>query len=218
MKLIIAGPPGSGKGSRASRVSQALKIPHISTGDLFRKEVAAGTELGKAAKKIMDEGKLVPDEITMEMLKNRLEEEDCRNGFILDGVPRTLRQAEMLKNITDIDHVLHLEIPNQIIIDRITMRRTCRGCGAIFNLKTMPPKVKGKCDNCKSDLVQREDEKIEVVSRRLEIYEEQTRPLVEFYENMKLLRKMSGEILVESPEFWTELGKRIKVDFKSISK
>jgi adenylate kinase len=213
MKLIISGPPGSGKGTRASRIAQALKIPHISTGDLFRNEIANGTELGKSAKEIMAQGKLVPDEITMNMLKNRLQEEDCKNGFILDGVPRTTKQAEMLKEITNIDHVINLEVPNQVIIERMTTRRTCKGCGTIFNVKTMPPKVEGKCDQCSSDLIQREDEKPEIISQRLQTYDLQTKPLIDFYNQMKLLRNINGEIPVENPEFWAQLKEVLKIEF-----
>ncbi len=213
MKLIISGPPGSGKGTRASRIAKALNIPHISTGDLFRKEVSAATELGKTAKAIMDKGGLVPDEITMSMLKNRLQEEDCKNGFILDGVPRTLKQAELLREITDIDHILNLEISNHVIIERMTSRRTCKGCGAIFNVKTMKPKVEGKCDHCDNELIQREDEKLEVISQRLEAYDSLTKPLIEHYSKRGLLRSMSGEILVENPEFWTKLGEVLNMQF-----
>ena len=213
MKLIISGPPGSGKGTRASRIAQMLKLAHISTGDLFRKEISEGTELGRLAKSIIDQGELVPDELTMNMLKNRLQQEDCKNGFILDGVPRTIKQAELLKEITDIDHFINLEISREMIIDRIGSRRTCKGCGTIFNVKTMPPKVEGKCDNCSSDLVQREDEKPEVMSQRLEVYEKQTMPLIEFYEELGLLRALNGEIPVENKEFWDLLKKTIKTDF-----
>jgi adenylate kinase len=147
------------------------------------------------------------------MLKNRLKEPDCQKGFILDGVPRTLKQAEMLKEITEIEHVLNLEVSGQVIIDRMTSRRTCKGCGAIFNVKTMAPKVEGKCDHCSSELIQREDEKLEVISKRLEVYESQTKPLIEFYKEMGLLRSISGEILVEKPEFWKVLGEVLSMQF-----
>jgi adenylate kinase len=213
MKIIISGPPGSGKGVRASRIAKALNLAHISTGDLFRKEIANRTELGNIAKTIIDQGQLVPDEITMNMLKNRLQEEDCKNGFILDGVPRTIKQAEMLKEITDIDHVLNLEVSNQVIIDRITSRRTCKGCGAIFNIKIMTPKVDGKCDHCSSEIVQRDDEKPEVISKRLQVYDSQTKPLVEFYNQLNLLRTLNGEIPVENQEFWINLKQVLKVEF-----
>lgn len=213
MKLIISGLPGSGKGTRASRIAKALSIPHISTGDLFRKELAEGTELGKLAKGIMEQGKLVPDEITVNMLKKRLQQEDCKNGFILDGFPRTIKQAEMLKDITEIDHVLNLEIPNEIIIGRMTSRRTCKGCGAIFNVQTMPPKTEGKCDHCSNELIQREDEKPEVISQRLQVYDSQTKPLIELYNNKNLLRNMNGEIPVEKQEFWDVLKQILKTDF-----
>lgn len=213
MKIIISGPPGSGKGVRASRIAKTLNLAHISTGDLFRKEIANRTELGKLAQEIMNQGKLVPDEITMNMLKNRLQEEDCKKGFILDGVPRTTKQAEMLKEITDIDHVINLEISREIILDRIASRRTCSGCGTIFNVKTMPPKVHGKCDHCSSDLIQREDEKPETVLERLEIYEKQTKPLIKFYEELGLLRTLNGEIPVENQEFWDLLKQVLKIKF-----
>ena len=213
MKLIISGPPGSGKGTRASRIAKALDLTHISTGDLFRKEITDGTELGKTAKKLIDQGQLVPDEITMNMLKNRLQQEDCSNGFILDGVPRTIKQAELLKEITDIDHVLNLNVSNQIIIDRMTSRRTCKSCGSIFNVKTMPPKIEGKCDNCSSELIQREDEKPEVILQRLQVYDSQTKPLIEFYNQLDLLRNLDGTIPVEDQEFWTQLKKVLKVEF-----
>ncbi len=213
MKLIISGPPGSGKGTRASRIAKALSLPHISTGDLFRKEMADGTELGKLAKEIMEKGQLVPDEITMNMLKNRLQLGDCKNGFILDGVPRTIKQAEMLKDITEIDHVLNLDISDEIIIDRMTSRRTCKGCGAIFNVKTMPPKTEGKCDHCSSELIQREDEKPEVISQRLQIYDSQTKPLIEFYNNLSLLRSIDGTLMVEDQKFWQQLKNVLNVEF-----
>lgn len=213
MKIVISGPPGSGKGVRASRIAKALDITHISTGDLFRKEIANGTELGKLAQEIMSQGKLVPDEITMNMLKNRLQEEDCKKGFILDGVPRTIKQAELLKEITDIDHVINLEVSNQVIIDRITSRRTCKTCGSIFNIKIMAPKVEGRCDNCSSEIIQRDDEKPEVISQRLQVYDSQTKPLIDFYNQLNLLRNLNGEIPVENEEFWTNLGQVLKIEF-----
>jgi adenylate kinase len=212
MKLIISGPPGSGKGTRASRIAKSLRIPHISTGDLFRKEIADGTDLGKNAKTIIDQGKLVPDEITTSMLKKRLQEEDCKNGFILDGFPRTINQAELLGEITDIHHFLNLEISREMIIERISSRRTCKGCGTIFNVKSMPPKVEGKCDHCSSDLVQRDDEKQEVITQRLEVYENQTKPLIQFYSELGLLRALNGEIPVENQEFWNLLKDILKIE------
>jgi len=211
MKLIISGPPGSGKGTRASRIAKALSLAHISTGDLFRKEIADGTELGKLAKGIMDQGKLVPDEVTMGMLKNRLKQEDCKKGFILDGVPRTINQAEMLKEITEIDYVINLDLPNEVIIERMGSRRTCKGCGAIFNVKTMPPKTEGKCDHCSAELIQREDEKPEIISKRLQVYDNQTKPLIEFYNIINLLRNIDGTLMVEDPNFWTQLKTVLKV-------
>jgi len=211
MKLIISGPPGSGKGTRAKLISKELGIPHISTGDLFRKEIQDNTELGKITKEMIDKGNLVPDEITMKMLKSRLEKEDCKTGFILDGVPRTIQQAEMLKHITDIDLFLNLAIRDHIIIDRMTSRRTCKSCGAIFNIKTLPPKQEGKCDNCSSELIQRDDEKPEVIQERLKVYEEKTRPVVNFYKNLNLHEELNGELTIEDPTFKKELFKKLGI-------
>ncbi|MFH1823488.1 MAG: adenylate kinase [archaeon] len=208
-KLIIQGPPGAGKGTRATKISKEFGIPHISTGDMFRKEIKEQTELGKLAKELMDKGHFVPDDITMNMLKNRLSQEDCKNGFILDGVPRTTQQAEMLKEITDIDHVIHLDLSDETILDRLTTRRTCKGCGAIFNIKTIIPKEEGKCDHCFGELVQRDDEKPEVIKERLNVYEEKTKPLVVFYKELNLLRMLDGELDVNDDSFWIKLKELI---------
>lgn len=191
MKLIFLGPPGVGKGTYASRIGPKLGIPHISTGDLLRSEIKQETDLGKKAKEYMDEGNLVPDGLVIEMLKNRIEKPDAGKGFILDGFPRTIPQAEALDKITRIDSVVNIIQKDQILIDKIAARRLCRKCGEIYNLAhikdgelDMPPilpKVEGKCDKCGGELYQRDDDKEEVVRDRLGVYKKQTAPLIDFY-------------------------------------
>ena len=187
MKIIFLGPPGSGKGTYSTRVAKKLDIPHISTGDLFRAEMKAQTELGKRAKEFIDKGELVPDEVTIGMLKNRIEKEDCKDGFILDGFPRTIPQAEALDQITEIDRVVNIDIPDEVIIRRLTSRRVCRKCGEIYNALTMKPKEEGKCDKCGSELYQRDDDTEETVKNRLKIYMDQTEPLIGYYDEKGLL-------------------------------
>ena len=211
MRIAISGPPGSGKGTRAKVISEMLKIPHISTGDLFRKEVAEGTEIGKLAKTYQEKGLLVPDDFVIGLLKKRLEEDDCKKGFILDGFPRTIEQAEMLKNISDIDAFLNLIVREHVLVDRMSSRRTCKGCGAIFNVKTLPPKKHGVCDNCSGELVQRADEKPEVIKERLRVYEEKTLPLVNFYKQFNLHMELDGELQVEDEKFRKELSRVLKI-------
>ncbi|MCD6381521.1 MAG: adenylate kinase [Candidatus Aenigmarchaeota archaeon] len=199
MKLVLLGPPGSGKGTYSSRLAKELGIPHISTGDLLREEVSKGSELGKKAKEYMDKGELVPNEIVLEILKQRLQQPDCEKGFILDGFPRNLEQAKILDEITEIDKVIYLDVPDEIIIERLSNRRICKKCGAIYNLKTMPPKVPGKCDICGGELYQREDDKPEVVKNRLVVYRENTTPLINYYKEKGILVefKIEHEIPVE---------------------
>ena len=197
MKLIFLGPPGVGKGTYASRIGPELGIPHISTGDLLRAEIKEKTRLGKKANEYMEEGNLVPDELVIEMLKNRLEKPDAWKGFILDGFPRTIPQAEALDKITKIDRVVNIIQKDQILIDKIAARRLCRKCGNIYNLAhikdgklDMPPilpKVEGKCDKCGNELYQRDDDKEDVVRDRLEVYKKQTAPLIEFYKKRGLI-------------------------------
>jgi adenylate kinase len=187
MRLVFIGPPGVGKGTYAAAVSQRFGIPHISTGDMIREEIKRGSELGRKLKEYVERGLLVPDEIVTEMVRERLSREDCKRGFILDGYPRTLKQAEELDRITAIDLVLNFVAPDEVIIDRISGRRICRVCGAIYHVKYMPPKVPGVCDRCGGPLYQREDDKPEVVARRLEVYRQQFAPIIEYYRRRGIL-------------------------------
>ncbi len=187
MRLVFIGPPGIGKGTYAAAVSQRYGIPHISTGDILRDEVKRGTELGRRVKEYLDRGVLVPDELIIEIVRERLSQEDCRRGFILDGFPRTIRQAEELDGITKIDLVLNFVAPEEVIIDRISGRRICRVCGAIYHVKYMPPRVPGVCDKCGGELYQRDDDKPEVIRRRLEVFKAQFEPIVSYYRGRGLL-------------------------------
>ncbi len=197
MKLILLGAPGAGKGTQAKWISEEYGIPHISTGDILRKNVAEGTELGKEAKKYMDEGKLVPDELIIDMVRDRLSQDDCKNGFILDGFPRTIKQAEALEKITDVDAVLNIYVPFEKLIERITGRRTCPKCGAVYHIKYNPPKKDNICDVCGTPLIQRDDDKEETVRKRLKTYEEQTAPLIDYYEKKGKLITVEGQEKVE---------------------
>ena len=197
MKLILLGAPGAGKGTQAKWISKEYGLPHISTGDILRQNVKEGTELGKEAKRYMDEGKLVPDELIIKMMKGRLSQEDCRGGFILDGFPRTINQAEELGKITDIDAVLNIYVPFEKLIERITGRRSCPKCGAVYHIKYNPPKKDNICDVCGTPLIQRDDDKEETVKKRLETYEEQTAPLIDYYEKKGKLLTVEGQEEIE---------------------
>ena len=201
MRLILVGPPGAGKGTQAVQLAAHYKIPHISTGDIFRANLKNGTDLGKQAQGFMDRGELVPDSVTNEMVKDRLGNNDVSNGFLLDGFPRNTNQAEVLNKILlaknmPLDAVLELKIDHAEIIKRLSGRRTCRGCGASSHVEFEKPKMAGVCDKCQGDLYQREDDKEEVISRRLEIYSEQTEPIISFYKSAGLLKNISalGEV------------------------
>jgi adenylate kinase len=201
MRLILVGPPGAGKGTQAVQLAKHYKIPHISTGDIFRANLKNGTELGKQAQSFMDRGELVPDSVTNEMVRERLGNSDVGNGFLLDGFPRNTNQAEVLDGILKaknmpLDAALELKIDHAEIIKRLSGRRTCRGCGASSHIEFEKPKVAGVCDKCQGELYQREDDKEEVVSRRLEIYREQTEPIISFYKSAGLLKNISalGEV------------------------
>jgi len=193
--VILLGPPGSGKGTQAVRLTKELSIPHISTGDLFRENISKNTDLGQRAKGFMDAGKLVPDELVLEMLFDRVSRPDCTNGYLLDGFPRTLPQAEafekQLKPGTELV-VLDLEVPDEVIVKRAEGRLTCKSCASIYNRYFSPPKEEGICDKCKGELIQRSDDKAEVVQERLRTYHNQTKPLVEYYSKKGVLHRFDG--------------------------
>lgn len=198
VNLVLLGPPGVGKGTYAKELSRRLSIPHISTGDIFREEVKKGTPLGLKVKEYLDRGVLVPDNIVNEVVKQRLGMNDCRRGFILDGYPRTLNQAKALDSMVRIDAVLYFTAPKEVIIERVSGRRICPKCGAIYHVKNIPPKKPGVCDICGSKLIQREDDKPEVVERRLRVYEETMRPVIEYYRSRGLLIEVdASEPVVE---------------------
>jgi adenylate kinase len=197
MNIILLGPPGGGKGTQAKKIVEKYGIPHIATGDILREAVAKGTELGKKAKEYMDRGELVPDEIVIGIVRERLKQPDCEKGFLLDGFPRTIKQAEaldeMLKELgKDIDAVIYIDVPEEEIVKRITYRRTCRNCGAVYHLIYAPPKEDNKCDKCGGELYQRDDDKEEVVRQRFKVYMENTAPLIEYYEKKGLLYRVDG--------------------------
>jgi len=181
MNFIFLGPPGAGKGSLAVKVAEDYKIPHISTGDIFRANIKNQTELGKKVKAIIDSGSLVSDEMTFELVKDRLSQSDCANGYILDGFPRTIPQAEMLSGLVKDLAVVNFEIADEAVIKRLSTRRVCKGCGANYNILTLPPKKEGVCDSCGGELYQRDDDKQESILHRMEVYREQTEPLINFY-------------------------------------
>ncbi len=184
---MFLGPPGIGKGTYARAVSKRYNIPHISTGDIFREEIKKNTELGRRIKGYVERGELVPDDIVIEVVKQRLRQPDCRKGFILDGFPRTIRQAEALDEIARVDLALNFVAPDEVIIERISGRRICTRCGAIYHIKFMPPKYVGVCDNCGGPLILRKDDRPEVVRHRLEIYREKFAPILDYYRRRKLL-------------------------------
>jgi adenylate kinase len=197
MRLILVGPPGAGKGTQAVALAAHYKIPHISTGDIFRANLKNGTELGKKAQSFMDRGELVPDSVTNEMVKDRLGNSDVINGFLLDGFPRNTNQAEVLDAILiekkmPLDAALELSIDNSEIVKRLSGRRTCRNCSATFHKDFEKPKVDGVCDKCNGELYQREDDKEEVITRRLEIYAQQTEPIISYYKNAGILKNISA--------------------------
>jgi adenylate kinase len=197
MRLILVGPPGAGKGTQAVALAAHYKIPHISTGDIFRANLKNGTELGKQAQSYMDRGELVPDSVTNEMVKDRLGNSDVANGFLLDGFPRNTNQAEVLDAILlekkmPLDAALELAIDNSEIIRRLSGRRTCRNCSATFHKDFEKPKIDGICDKCNGQLYQREDDKEEVIARRLEIYSQQTAPIISYYKKAGILKSISA--------------------------
>ncbi len=197
MNLILLGPPGAGKGTQAQRMVERYHLPQISTGDILRAAVKGSTPLGTKAKGFMDQGQLVPDEIVIGIVEERLKEEDCHPGFILDGFPRTIPQAEALQPILTkirktIDQVINIEVESEELIRRLTGRRTCKNCGAMFHVHFQPPKTEGICDRCGGTLYQRGDDKEETIRTRLKEYEKQTAPLIEYYRDKKTLRSIQG--------------------------
>jgi adenylate kinase len=192
-KMVFLGPPGVGKGTHSEMTAKEHGVAHISTGDMLREEVKAGSRLGLEAKGYMDSGKLVPDQLVIDMLAGRIKKSDCAKGFILDGFPRTIAQAEALDKITNIDLVVNMDAAKATILERLTGRWTCRKCGAIYHEKNIRPKVWGICDACGGQLYQRDDQKKEVIEERLKVYEKQTAPLIKYYRRMKILMDFSAE-------------------------
>lgn len=197
MRLILLGPPGAGKGTQAKLLVDKLGIPQVSTGDMLRAAVKAGTSLGREAKQFMDRGALVPDAVIIGLVRERLQQVDCARGYILDGFPRTVAQAEALgKTLTELqaslDHVVSLEVPTEDLVLRIAGRRTCRNCGAMYHVRFSPSRTDGRCDACGGDTYQREDDREETVRRRLQVYIDQTAPLIDFYAARGLLRRVEG--------------------------
>lgn len=202
MNIVFLGPPGAGKGTQAKILVERYGIPQISTGDMLREHRAKGTELGKKAQEYMDKGQLVPDEIILGMVRERLSQPDCEKGFILDGFPRTVAQAEALDQLLaemgkKLDFVLALVVPDELLVERLTGRRTCKNCGMMYHIKYKPPKVEGKCDVCGGELYQRPDDNEETVRSRLKVYHESTAPLIEYYKNKGLLKEIDGSKSIE---------------------
>ena len=197
MKIIMLGAPGAGKGTQAKKIAAKYAIPHISTGDIFRANIKNNTELGQKAKTYMDKGELVPDELVVDLIMDRFKEADCANGYVLDGFPRTIPQAEALDralsaNGESVDYAINVEVPDDNIINRMSGRRACVGCGATYHIQFNPTKVEGVCDACGEKLILRDDDKPETVKNRLKVYHDQTQPLIDFYNGKGVLRTVDG--------------------------
>lgn len=197
MKIVMLGAPGAGKGTQAQRISDRYGLPHVSTGDIFRANIKGGTELGRQAKSFIDQGQLVPDEITVGMLLDRISQEDCKGGYVLDGFPRTIPQAEALEEALkargeQLDYAVNVDVPDEAIVSRMSGRRACRGCGATYHIEFAPPKEEGRCDRCGGELFLRSDDAPETVRTRLSVYHEQTQPLIDFYHARGLLVNVDG--------------------------
>lgn len=202
MNLVLMGLPGAGKGTQADKIVEKYDIPHISTGDMFRAAMKEGTELGLQAKAFMDKGELVPDEVTIGIVRERLSKADCDKGFLLDGFPRTVAQAEALENMLEgmdkkIDYVINIDVDQDILMERLTGRRICKKCGATYHLVFNPPAVDGVCDRCGGELYQRADDNAETVQNRLDVNIKQTKPLLDFYETKGSLRNINGQQEIE---------------------
>ena len=199
MKIIMLGAPGAGKGTQAKKIAEKYSIPHISTGDIFRANIKNNTELGQKAKTYMDKGELVPDELVVDLIMDRFKEADCANGYVLDGFPRTIPQAEALDkalaaNNEAVDFAINVEVPDENIINRMSGRRACVGCGATYHIQFNAPKVEGVCDTCGEKLILRDDDKPETVKNRLSVYHEQTQPLIDYYTEAGILKEVDGTI------------------------
>ncbi len=205
MKLIFLGPPGAGKGTLAVLAKEALNLPHISTGDIFRANIKEGTPLGLKVKKILDSGALVPDETTIEIVQDRLAKPDCLSGYLLDGFPRTVQQAQALDGFAKPEAVVNFVLADEIIIQRLSGRRVCKTCGASFHLQNLPPKKDGVCDHCSGELIQRPDDAPEAIQERLRVYKAQTEPLIDFYRQKGLLKDIDAS---PAPELVLEAMKK----------
>ena len=199
MKIIMLGAPGAGKGTQAKMIAEKYSIPHISTGDIFRANIKNGTELGKKAKSYMDKGQLVPDELTLDLIMDRFKQDDCKNGYVIDGFPRTIPQAEALDTALKakgekVDFAIDVDVPDENIVKRMGGRRACVGCGATYHVVYSPTKVEGVCDKCGEELIVRDDDKPETVLNRLEVYHNQTQPLIDYYNEQGILKSVDGTV------------------------
>ncbi|HHV34876.1 MAG TPA: adenylate kinase [Syntrophomonadaceae bacterium] len=214
MRILIMGPPGAGKGTQAARIASFCEIPHISTGDIFRTEIKESSELGKKIKSYLDTGKLVPDEVTVMVIKKRLQQPDCSRGFLLDGFPRTIPQAEALDGIliglskNRLDLVINISVDAQVLLERLTGRRVCRNCGDTYHILYQPPQKDEICDRCGGDLYQRSDDTAETVSNRLDVYQRQTAPLLEYYQKRDIVQEVNGELSID--QVFKEIEKVIR--------
>lgn len=213
MRVILLGPPGAGKGTQAKMLSERYDVPQISTGDILRAAVGAGTPLGKEAKAYMDRGALVPDEVVIGIVRDRLAEPDCQGGYLLDGFPRTVAQAEALTHMlrdlgAPLPGVVNLDVGEGELVRRLSGRRTCQGCGELFHVEFHPPRVEGTCDKCGGTLIQREDDREETIRRRLQVYREQTEPLIGYYKTQGLLKTVNG--LGETEEIFGRISSALE--------